>query len=155
MPNKKIKNATQINSNGIKFKSILESTIYRRLLEYGFKPEYEKHKYVIWTGYRPTVPFYCTNPSTNAIALNNKKLIDITYTPDFVFQHNNYTIIIEVKGFRNDVFRYKLKLFRKYLEMSEKNVIFAEIKTRRQLEAFIQILFTEYGEGNLESGKEF
>lgn len=148
--NKKIKNATQIIVDNIQFKSKLESEIYKKLLEFGFKPEYEKHKYIIWEGYKPTVPFYCPASSGGMLTLNNKKIIDITYTPDFVFEYGKYTVIIEVKGFRNDVFRYKLKLFRKYLEMSKKSIIFAEIKSMKQLKIFIDTLET-YGKGNLET----
>ena len=47
--NKKIKNATVREYDNIKFKSILEVSTYKTLIEYGFKPEYEKHTYVVWT----------------------------------------------------------------------------------------------------------
>ena len=61
MENKKIKNATSKEYNGIKFKSIVEVSVYKHLLSLGFKPEYEKHKYTIWEGFKPTIPFYNQN----------------------------------------------------------------------------------------------
>ena len=38
MENKKVKNATETEYNGIKFKSLTEVTIYKTLLQEGFEP---------------------------------------------------------------------------------------------------------------------
>ena len=56
--NRKIKNAREKTYDGIHFKSLLEITVYKTLKEYGFKPQYEKRKFIIWKGFKPTVPFY-------------------------------------------------------------------------------------------------
>ena len=97
--NKKIKNATVKEYDNIKFKSILEVSTYKTLIEYGFKPEYEKHTYVVWTGFIPKIPFYTKNKfkrknhnievlSANTVR-DDRPLDSITYTPDFVFTYNN------------------------------------------------------------------
>lgn len=138
--NKKIQNATPKEFNGIKFKSILEVMVYKTLLSAGFEPLYEKNKYIIWSGFYPLVPFYDKDPSTRMLKLNKKKVMNITYTPDFTFEYNNRLIIIEVKGFENDVFPVKKKLFRKFLENNYPEAIFFEIFTKKQLLQAIEII---------------
>ena len=138
--NKKIRNATPKEFNGIKFKSILEVMVYKTLLSVGFEPLYEKNKFVIWQGLYPSVPFYDKDATTRMLKLNKKKIIDITYTPDFTFEYNNRLIIIEVKGFENDVFPVKKKLFRKSLEETHPEAIFFEIYTKKQLLQAIEII---------------
>lgn len=138
--NKKIRNATPKEFNGIKFKSILEVMVYKTLLSVGFEPLYEKNKFVIWQGLYPSVPFYDKDATTRMLKLNKKKIIDITYTPDFTFEYNKRLIIIEVKGFENDVFPVKKKLFRKSLEENHPEALFFEIYTKKQLLQAIEII---------------
>ena len=138
--NKKIRNATPKEFNGIKFKSILEVMVYKTLLSVGFEPLYEKNKFVIWQGLYPSVPFYDKDAATRMLKLNKKKIIDITYTPDFTFEYNKRLIIIEVKGFENDVFPVKKKLFRKSLEETHPEALFFEIYTKKQLLQAIEII---------------
>jgi hypothetical protein len=138
--NKKILNATPKEFDGIKFKSTLEVMVYKTLLSVGFEPLYEKNKFVIWQGLYPSVPFYDKDATTRMLKLNKKKIIDITYTPDFTFEYNKRLIIIEVKGFENDVFPVKKKLFRKSLEETHPEALFFEIYTKKQLLQAIQII---------------
>lgn len=125
----------------IQFKSQLEAMVYRTLLQAGFKPEYETHTYVIWSGFRPTVPFY-TRDKKKRTVLNLKKTIDITYTPDFYMEYEGLKIIIEAKGQVNDVFPYKFKMFRKYIEElpDKDDYIILEVFTKKQLMEFIEII---------------
>lgn len=139
MENKKIKNATSKEYNGIKFKSIVEVSVYKHLLSLGFKPEYEKHKYTIWEGFKPTIPFYNQNGKKEFV-LQDKKIIDITYTPDFTFQYKSIFVILEIKGFENDTFPMKKKMFRKYLEDKMPNAIFCEVRTIKQLKQSLKII---------------
>lgn len=144
MTNKKIKNASQKEYNGIKFKSQLEVMTYKTLLQAGFLPLYEQRTFTIWQGFIPSkVPCFTRNTfkrknknltliEENTV-IDNRSLADITYTPDFIFEYRNKTIIVEVKGFQNDVFPYKFKMFRKYLESIEGNYIIWEIFTKKQL----------------------
>lgn len=135
MENKKIKNATSLTTNDITFKSKLEASVYRHLLQAGFSPAYEEVTFTIWEGFKPTVPFYGKQ------GLNMKKLISITYTPDFTFCYEDKFIILEVKGFQNDLFPYKFKMFRKLLEQPKyKNVLLFEVFSIRQLKECIEII---------------
>ena len=90
--NKKVKNATPQVYDGIKFRSKLEVYCYIQLQKYYIQVEYEKYKYVIFNGF----------------TYNTKKILPITYTPDFVGD----TFIIECKGMMNQTFPLKWKMFK-------------------------------------------
>lgn len=91
----KIKNASKVTYDGIDFRSKLESFMWKQLKDNKIYAEYEKHKYVLlkefeWMG---------------------EKVREMTYTPDFV----SPTFIIECKGYPNEVWPIKLKLFKKLM----------------------------------------
>jgi len=143
--NKKIKNANPKEYNGIQFKSLLEVMTYKTLLQENIVPEYETHTYLIWEGFVPTIPFLTKNtlkrkdkrciPLSISTMQVRKPINGITYTPDFYFEYGDKKIIVEVKGVANDVYPYKFKMFRKYLEeQPDKDAyIIWEIHTKKQL----------------------
>ena len=145
MDNRKIKNATPKEYNGIKFKSITEVMIYKTLLQYGFEPYYEPTKYPIWRGFKPEVPFYVPDKN-GGLKANTTKVQDITYTPDIIFiaPDKKTVIIFEVKGFQNDTYPLKEKMFRLYLEnllkQSNQPTMFFKIKNKRQCLEAIEII---------------
>ena len=160
--NKKIKNAHPKEYNHIKFKSQLEVMTYKTLFELGLNPQYEKEKYVLWDGFIPTVPFYTKNKFkrkdhrieviSKTTCKDNRPLSDITYTPDITFDYNNKHIIVEVKGFANNIFPYKFKLFRWLLEQREDKDKFEvwEIHTKKQLLECLEQLKQKTCNGNTE-----
>lgn len=138
--NKKIKNACQNEYEGIKFKSRLETMTYRTLRELGINVSYEPHTYIIWYGKYPVIPYYTKDKNTRNLYLNNKKMIDIKYTPDFMFEYEGIKVYIECKGMENDVFYIKRKMFRAYLderyaETGEFSMYFEIYSKRNLLEA--------------------
>lgn len=138
--NKKIINASPLEYDGISFKSKLEKMAYQTLKEQGFPVQYEPKKFIIWEGFRPNVPFYNKDVSTRMLKMDSKKVIDISYTPDLMFEYNNHLIIIEMKGFENDTYPLKKKIFRKWLESNYPNSIYFEIFTKKQLLQAIDII---------------
>lgn len=139
--NKKIIGATPFKYNGIFFKSELEVRIYKTLIENGINPKYEEFTAVLWKGFKPTIPFYeRVGKRAREITLNMKKLIDMTYTPDFTFELNGLFVVIEAKGYENDTFPIKKKLFRKFLEHYEKPSIFFEIYSKKDLLQALEIV---------------
>lgn len=138
--NKKIKNASPLEYDGIFFKSKLEKMAYQTLKEQGFPVLYEPKKFIIWEGFRPNVPFYNKDASTRMLKMDSKKVIDISYTPDLMFEYNNHLIIIEMKGFENNTYPLKKKIFRKWLESNNPNSIYFEIFTKKQLLQAIEII---------------
>lgn len=141
MKNQKIKNATSIEYNSIRFKSKLEVTFYKMLLQAGFNPQYEQRTYLLLEGYKPTVPFYTKDKKTKLLKLNEVRLRNMTYTPDFTFNYNGRLIIIEAKGKENDTYPLKRKLFRGLLEgQTHDNPLFFEVFTQKQLLQAIEII---------------
>lgn len=158
--NKKIRNATASKIKGITFKSQTEKMIYRTLVNNGITPEYEKYTFTLWDGFTPITPFYdqetdkqqekrneLQNPGINTpkiLVLKSDKVVGIRYTPDFHFVKNNIDVWIEVKGFENDVFYIKKKMFRKFLDdkflKEGKRSIFFEIYTKRQMLQALKII---------------
>ena len=141
--NRRIKNATPyVAFDGTQMRSKLETRVYKWLYDLGFEPKYEPETFTCWKGPRPTVPFYDLSKSRHN-QLNMKKLVDMSYTPDFIFEYKGIKIIIEAKGFENDQFPIRKKLFRAYLETLDYPVIYAEIYIKRQLKEFIDKLNEE------------
>lgn len=138
--NKKIINASPLEYDGISFKSKLEKMAYQTLKEQGFPVLYEPKKFIIWEGFRPNVPFYNEDASTRMLKMDSKKVINISYTPDLMFEYNNHLIIIEMKGFENNTYPLKKKIFRKWLESNYPNSIYFEIFTKKQLLQAIDII---------------
>ena len=141
MANKKVKNATVIEYNGIKFKSKLELSFYKLLVQAGFEPQYERRTYILWEGCKPTIPFYTKDKKTKHLKLDNVKKTNMTYTPDFTFNYKGRLIIIEAKGKENDTYPIKRKLFRGWLEKRiPDNPLFFEVFTQKQLLQAIEII---------------
>lgn len=140
MDNKKIVNASPTDFDGIHFKSRLEVLVYKTLKEAGLNPQYEPTTIVIWEGFRPTVPFY-DKAKTGKMMLKMSKLIDIKYSPDFVVEYGKVRAYIEAKGFENDVFYIKNKLFRAWLEKQKDCLpLYFEVWSKKQTLQIIDII---------------
>lgn len=110
--NKKVRNATSKVYKGITFRSKLELFAYQKLEEAGIPVLYEKRKYVLQEGFRYEGPSF-EHSRSNGFVDNTTKVRDITYTPDFVDPQETW--IMEIKGFANDVFPIKWKMFKRHL----------------------------------------
>lgn len=119
--NKKIKNATIEVYKGITFRSKLEASCAKLLDELNIPYQYEPFKIILL-------------PKFNYLG---KTLREWSYTPDFVIFNN---IIVEVKGFPNDVWGYKKKMILKYIVDNNYNYEFYEVKNKSQLRILINEL---------------
>lgn len=137
--NKKIKNATTCEYDGLIFKSKLEKRLYIHMLKLGIRPLYEAHKYVLSEKVIPTVPFF-NRTKRKTFHRIMSPIREVTYTPDFEFEHEGVWCIIEAKGKENDVFPFKRNLFRKFLEGFPKPVMYFEVKTIRELNQAIEYI---------------
>lgn len=114
--NKKIRNTQPCEFNGIQFKSLLEKNCYIELRRAGFTVEYEPIKFILFEGGRVIKPYLHYKKGVQTIEVN-KKLLDTSWTPDFIITNEKGNMyIFESKGFSNDLFPIKLKVFRKLLE---------------------------------------
>ena len=118
--NKKVKNATKVEIDGITFRSKLEAYTYKKLKEAGISIEYEKHRYTI------LAPF----------VYNNEKIRAMTYLPDFVVDG----FIIECKGYPTDAWRVREKLIKYYFSTNEPDTIFYVVSTQKNVDALIDTL---------------
>ena len=135
--NKKVKNATKVVKYGIHFKSKLEVMVYETLVKNGMNPKYEPTTYVLWHGFKPQSMLYDRKNKKESGSFHQEtdKIIDIKYTPDFVFDYKGITIIIEAKGRANDTFYIKKKLFISLLEKMSKTFYFVVRTKKETLEA--------------------
>jgi hypothetical protein len=138
--NKKIINASNCEYNNITFRSKLECSIYKYLLSVGIAPLYEPVKYKIWDNDKFTIPYFDRYGKKFQKIL--RKPTAITYTPDFVFIYKSYSVILEVKGFKNDVTPYKIKLFRSFLEQyaADINYVYAVVYSIKDVKLLLDSL---------------
>ena len=149
--NRKIINATCAEYDGITFRSTTERNMYKKLISLGMTPKYEPDTFCLWNGFRPTKQWYIDgipqntkkkNPITGKMDVLTDKpqsFEDWNYTPDFKLTKNGYTVYIEVKGYPNDLWPYKRKLFLKLLE-TYPNTHFFEVKTIKGLVKCVEII---------------
>ena len=118
----RVKNATPNIVDGIKFRSKLESYTYKKLKEANIYADYEQHRYEL-------LP---------AFDFSGKKIRAITYLPDFV----GYDFIIECKGFPNEAWPLREKLFKYYMNRFLPNHRFYLVHTQKEVDAMIDELKT-------------
>lgn len=146
--NKKIKGATSIEYNGIKFKSILECSCYKKLEAAGFDFSYESERIPLWEGVKLQNTIVYAPKKIRAgkysrfLESQTRALLDITYTPDFIVHKDNYRIYFDVKGKENDTYPIKKKMFLKTLEERKDGIqyIFFEPHNVRQMLQAIEII---------------
>ena len=145
--NKKIKNATISEYNGIKFRSKNELSCYKKLEAAKLDFSYESEKITLWEGFKSSIPIYAPNKIkvgkfSKNLESQTKKHISITYTPDFIVTKGDYKIYIEYKGQPNDTYPIKKKMFLKTLEDRNDGIkyIFIEPHSQRQVLQAIDII---------------
>lgn len=116
----KVRNATPNEYDGIKFRSKLETYTYKKLKEAKIDAEYEKHKFELL-------------PAFN---FHGSKIRAITYLPDFVGKD----FIIECKGFPNEAFPLKEKLFKHLLVNILPSCMYYVVHTQKQVDELIKHL---------------
>lgn len=146
--NRKIKNATITEYDGITFKSKVEASVYKHLVSAGFKVQYEPTTFVLFNGYKPELTNYYAPDSHKVLECQTGKIRNVTYTPDFVV---NDKYLIEVKGMQNDVYPVKQKFFRKLLDQTP--YIFFEVHTMAQLLQAINIIKDDISRMQLAGGR--
>lgn len=105
---------TKVEYDGIEFKSKLELYTYKRLKELNIEVEYEGKTFTL------VEPFI----------YNNKKIQAMTYTPDFIGEN----FIIECKGYSNESFPLRWKIFNYYLYINNIKVDLYKPHTNKQVD---------------------
>ena len=139
--------------DGIQFKSGLEAFTYKAIIQIGLFPQYEVQKFKLFQGFpykgvQAYLPSKKTkHQKTTSLQLKTSKVLDITYTPDFIVDLKEFLFIIEVKGRANDRYPYVRKLFFKYLEelslTTKKQIFFFEPHNQSHVNDMITIITTK------------
>ena len=113
--NKKVRNATPIEKDGIKYRSKLELYTVNRFDEAGIESDYECHRFSLLDKFTFDGEIYESHKikGVKEFTKVSNNVRAITYTPDFVNMEKKF--IVEVKGFANDVFPLKWKMFKNHL----------------------------------------
>lgn len=144
--NKKIKNAEKRFYNNIQFKSDLEVSCFKKLEQAGLNPSYESETITVWKGFKPSssrtyAPSKKRGVYNKDLSFQEGKIRDITYTPDFVVVKNGYKFYFDAKGFPNDVYAYKKKLFISWMEnQKDYKYVFFEPHSIKQMTQAIDII---------------
>ena len=116
----KVNNATPNEFDGIKFKSKLETYTYQKLQENGITAGYESERFTL-------VP---------AFNYQNEAIRAMTYLPDFVGKD----FIIECKGFGNDAFPLRWKIFKYVLFQQKSNYKLYLVRNKQEVDQVISTL---------------
>ena len=128
------RSGTKITKYGIEFDSLLELDLYEEFTNRGIRIV---RGVPIPVSDSLTVQFHCyTNDNkANKFKLESNKIKDIKYTPDFIINIADVnklsrTVYIEAKGFANETFRYRWKLFKKWLNRNDPNALIFLVKRK-------------------------
>jgi hypothetical protein len=132
----KIRNATKLIIDGIEFKSKLEAYCYVRLKEENIENTYEKYTFTLQPTFEYKGTIFEYNKRTKEFKKATNSIKAITYKPDFVSINNKW--VIECKGFPNDAFPIKWKMF-KYKLQSEGYTLYLP-KTQKQIDIVISMI---------------
>ena len=114
----KVRNATPTEYDGIKFRSKLEMYTYKKLREARINADYEQHRFELLPAF---------------VALSGKKYRAMTYLPDFVGKD----FIIECKGFPNESWPLRKKLFEYALVRDKLKYDFYEVHTQKEVDTLV------------------
>ena len=115
---RQITRSKKVKIDGIQFQSKLESHMYLLLKANKIDNGYESTKFTIIDGFVFDAASYEKTPTKKYLHdRGNKKVLPITYTPDFVDTQNPPRYIIECKGNPNERFPMVWKLFKRYLHL--------------------------------------
>jgi hypothetical protein len=142
MPFKRTKsNANRKKKDLGVYKSGLEAYCGKRLKEEGIDFGYESESFTVQEGFTPTNKYYKSVPKDRyLVEASGKKVLPITYKPDFVSHTNRF--IIETKGFvrANDSFPVRWKMFMKFLHDNHMDYQLFIPKNKDQVDSVINII---------------
>ena len=148
--NKKVRNARKVVFEGITFKSHLELFCYKEMKLTGFQIGvdflYEQFTFEVLPG------FTCGYISIEQVGGNktfkesNHKINPIRYTPDFSDKECS-EFIIECKGYSNEVFPVKLKMFKKLMTESGFKGAYYLPRNQKQVREAIALIVKRRADG--------
>jgi len=122
--------------NGIDFQSLLEKRMYQMLHEAGVSVDYEKHSFTIFDAL--VYPQACYEGTAKKLYNKGSKVRPITYTPDFVDPNGKW--IIETKGYANESFPLRWKMFKRHLKENNLTYVLFMPRNRAQCLEVLELI---------------
>ena len=132
----KVKNVVKNVYKGITFQSKLELCCYKELENNNIPVEYEKTTFTIFEGL--VYPQACYEGTQRRLYNKGSKIRPITYTPDFVDPNGKF--IIETKGYANESFPLRWKLFKKHLKDNNHHYVLFMPRNKKQVDEVVELI---------------
>ena len=132
----KVKNAKKSTYDGKEFKSNLELYCYKKLEECKILVQYEENTFTIFPA--TVYPQACYEGTPKKLYNKGSKIRPITYTPDFVDPEGKF--IIETKGYANESFPLRWKLFKKHLKDNNHRYVLFMPRNKKQVDEIVEII---------------
>ena len=132
----KVKNAKKSVYNGKEFQSNLELHCYKELEKAKILVEYEETTFTIFPAM--VYPLACYERTQKKLYNKGSKIRPITYTPDFVDPNGKF--IIETKGYANESFPLRWKLFKKHLKDNNHHYVLFMPRNKKQVDEIVELI---------------
>ena len=132
----KVKNAKKSTYDGKNFQSNLELYCYKQLKEAKIKVKYEEKTFIIFPAM--VYPLACYEGTPKKLYNKGSKIRPITYTPDFVDPNGKF--IIETKGYANESFPLRWKLFKKHLKDNNHHYMLFMPRNKKQVDEVVELI---------------
>lgn len=139
----KIVNTKNHIVDGVKLRSGLEVYMYKALKMFKIPFEYEPETYVLNDKFRNTNKSYerQSNGKGEFKDRGGKVVQSIKYTPDFVGEG----FIIECKGWGNEAFPLRWKMFKKHLVDNKKEVTLYKPQSQKECDQVVKLILEQHG----------
>lgn len=132
--------------DGIQFASKLEAHMYKLLKHNNISYKYEGEKYILIDSFQYEASSYEKTATKKYLHdRGNKKILPISYTPDFIDSQYPPRYIIECKGNPNERFPLVWKLFKRYIHLKGWNTKLYMPRNQKDCEAVIVLLKEQLG----------
>ena len=156
--NVKVKNASICEYDGVVFKSKLELFCYKQLQLNNIPFIYQPEKTILLESFKTDFKCYESQgkihrDKSKAIIKDTRKFDlaennrEISYTPDFIGVDNNW--IIETKGFANDSFSMRWKLFKSVLMKTGFDGVLMMPENQKEILQCNNIIKENYDQGSI------
>lgn len=130
--------------DGIQFASKLEAHMYKLLKHNNISYKYEGEKYILIDSFQYEASSYEKTATKKYLHdRGNKKILPISYTPDFIDSEYPPRYIIECKGNPNERFPLIWKLFKRYIHLKGWNTKLYMPRNQKDCEAVVRLLKEE------------
>ena len=135
--------SNKVTFDGITFASGLEKYMWMALRKAKIQAVYEGHRYELFPAFDYKGDAYerCANGKGDYKNRGQKKILNISYTPDFIGQD----FIIECKGRANESFPLRWKMFKKYVIEHLPGVVLYKPQNQKECEKTVELILENKG----------